>query len=455
MLRSLFVVAILAYGCAKSLKGPFYALLFYLWLAYFRPEAWLWTDFITQLDLSLLLGLVVLFSMLLSGEKIRFSVGSLLMLVFLTHSLISTLVSPYFDYSWPLWVQFAKQVVISLVIVTLVNTEERLRLTLGVIAVSVGFEAVKQGWASLILHPGSPNENPHPVFGDNNGVAVGMLMLVAILIALARVSPKRWQRLLSRFAAVGVVYRGLSTYSRGGFLSCGILALHFLVRSKRKVVGMLAIAAVSIAIIPVLPATFWARMNTINDAIETRNGTDDVDSSVQGRLHFWKIAVAMADERPFVGVGHQAFQRAYRNYDTSAGEFGEIRAAHSSWFGVLADLGFPGLALFILLIANGFRTCIRAQRLARRDPALQDLGRMAMAIEGALLVYCVGGSFVSDQYLEMHWHMLALSVVVDRLVRERVTVVAQVPAAHPTLQPARALLGGRIAVPGVQFPVKS
>jgi hypothetical protein len=115
----------------------------------------------------------------------------------------------------------------------------------------------------------------------------------------------------------------------------------------------------------------------------------------------------------------------------------------------------PGLALFILLIANGFRTCIRAQRLAKRDPALQDLGRMAMAIEGALLVYCVGGSFVSDQYLEMHWHMLALSVVVDRLVRERVTVVEQVPAARPTLQSARALLGGRIAVPGVHFPAKS
>jgi len=40
-------------------------------------------------------------------------------------------------------------------------------------------------------------------------------------------------------------------------------------------------------------------------------------------------------------------------------------------------------------------------------------------------------------------------------VRERVTVVEQVPAARPTLQSARALLGGRIAVPGVHFPAKS
>jgi probable O-glycosylation ligase (exosortase A-associated) len=448
MLRSLFVVVILAYGCAKSLKGPFYALLFYLWLAYFRPEAWLWTDFVSQFDLSFFLGLVVLLATLMSPEKFRFSVGSLLMLVFLTHSFIATLVSPYFDYSWPLWVQFAKQVLISLSIVSLVNTEERLRLTLGVIAVSIGFEAVKQGWASLILHPGAPNENPHPVFGDNNGVAVGMLMLASILIAFARISPKRWQKLLSRFAAVGVIYRGLSTYSRGGFLSCGVLAMHFVLRSKRKMVGVLAIAAVSLAILPILPTAFWSRMNTINDAIETR---EEADSSIQGRLHFWKVAVAMANDSPLVGVGHQAFQAAYSKYDTE-GEFGEKRAAHSSWFGVLADLGYPGLVLFVLLITNGFRMCIRAQRLSKRDPALENLGKMALAIEGALLVYCVGGSFVSDQYLEMQWHMLALSMVVERLVRERVTV-ADLEPAPVALRPVAVALAGRIAIP--PLPAKS
>jgi hypothetical protein len=87
----------------------------------------------------------------------------------------------------------------------------------------------------------------------------------------------------------------------------------------------------------------------------------------------------------------------------------------------MGDLGFLGFGLFVVLIINGFRTCIRAQRLAKGDPSLLNLGQMAMAIEGALVVYCIGGSFVSHQYLEMHWHMLALSIATDRLVRERVT----------------------------------
>jgi probable O-glycosylation ligase (exosortase A-associated) len=426
MLRALFVIAILAFWCAKSLQGPFYALLFYLWLAYFRPESWVWFDFISQLDLSFIVGILVVLTTLLSSEKLRLGVGSWLMLAFLTHSLISTILSPYVAAAWPMWLQFAKQMVMSLAIVSLVNTEERLRVTFGVIGLSLAFEATKQGWAQLVLNPGAQNDNTHPVFGDNNGVAVGMLMLVSILVALGRVSPERWAKLLTRFAAVGVVYRGLSTYSRGGFLSCGALAFHYVIRSRRKTVGVLAIAAVSLVIVPVLPTAFWSRMNTIDDAVDSGDPAQAADApepdySTRGRLHFWKVGLAMAQDRPFLGVGHGAFETAYKDYDTSGGEFGNVRAAHSAWFGVMGDLGFVGFALFVILIINGFRTCIRAQRLAKGDPTLQSLGQMAMGIEGALVVYCIGGSFVSHQYLEMHWHMLALSVATDRLVRERVT----------------------------------
>jgi probable O-glycosylation ligase (exosortase A-associated) len=343
--------------------------------------------------------------------------------------------------------QFAKQTIISLAIVTLVNTEERLRVTLGVIAASLAIEATKQGWAQLILNPGAKNDNSHPVFGDNNGVAVGMLMLVVILVALGRITQNRWEKLLTRFAAVGVIYRGLSTYSRGGFLSCGALGLHYVLRSKRKVVGILAIVAVSVTILPVLPAAFWSRMNTIDDAAATDPlAAEAPDSSIQGRLYFWRVAVRMAQDRPFLGVGHRAYEAAYDDYDPSGGQFGSRRAVHSSWFGVLAELGYVGLVVFVLLIANAFRACFRAQRLAKHDPSLQNLGKMAMAIEGALVVYCVGGTFLSQQYLELHWHMLAMSMVVDRLVRERVTAT-DAALKTATAQTAVSAWSGRIVVP--------
>ena len=126
----------------------------------------------------------------------------------------------------------------------------------------------------------------------------------------------------------------------------------------------------------------------------------------------------------------------YDQYDTSAGDYGRSRAAHSSWFAVLADLGYPGLLLYVLVIANAFWTCRRARRLAKKHPSLQNLGFYAIAIEGALVTFAVGGSFVTFQYVELLW------MVIDRLVAERAAALDATPrVAAPVAQPVRARIG--------------
>src|SRR5262245_10812819 len=110
MLRTLFVLGIIAFGAVQSLRGPFYALLFYLWIAYFRPESWLWFDFVSSLNLSLIVGVGVLGSTLLSGRRLRLGYCPILMLLFVAQSLLSTLMSPASAYSWPFWQDFAKSV---------------------------------------------------------------------------------------------------------------------------------------------------------------------------------------------------------------------------------------------------------------------------------------------------------------------------------------------------------
>lgn len=428
MLRTLFVTAILMFGAAQSMRGPFYGLLFYLWMAYFRPEYWLWYDFVSPLNLSLIVGVFVFASTFLAGDRIRWGAGPVLMLLFLGQSLVSTVLSDTFSYSFGYWQDFAKSTIISILIVTLVNTEQRLRLTLVIIGVSLGMEAAKQGWAQLVLNPGGQNFNTHAVLGDNNGVAVGMFMLVAILVALARTAEGRKEKLLHRFLAVGVLYRAIVTYSRGGFLAGAALGLHYLLRSKRKVAACAAVMLVTLLIVPVLPQQFWDRMSTIDDAAEDVEGAD---GSIQGRLHFWEVASVMVEDRPLTGVGHNAYNLHYNAYDFSLGEHGRGRSVHSSWLGVLSELGYPGLVLYLLILGNALRVCRRAQRLAKKHTELENIAAYATAVEAALLVCVVGGTFVIFQYNEMLWHTLALASVVDNLVRERVEVLAgsRAPAA--------------------------
>ncbi len=439
MFRTLFVAVIILYGLFQSFRSPFYALLFYLWIAYFRPEFWVWSDWVSQLNLSLIVGVIVLGATVLSGRRLRLGVGPCLMILFLLQSFVSTMLSAAFDYSFVFWQDFAKSTIISLLMVTLVDDERSLRLTFAVIAISLGLESVKQGWAQMLLNPGAVNENSIPVLGDNNGVAIGMFMLAAIMVALARTAPTRREKLAYRFAIVGVVYRGISTFSRGGFLACGALGIHSLLRARRKFAAAVGIAVVCLLIVPVLSDTYWTRMNTISTATED---TETANETSEGRIHFWQVAIQMANAHPLTGVGHNAYSAVFDQYDSTEGAYGEGRAVHSSWFSVLANLGYPGLVLFLMIIGNSLLACQRVRKLAKKNPELQNLGHFAIAIEGAIVAFAVGGTFTTFEFKELLWHMFALSMVTDRLVAERAAALAAEPrTAAPVVQPVRARIG--------------
>ena len=200
MLRSIFIIAIILFGIVQSFRAPFYALLFYLWIAYFRPETWLWYDFFSTLDL------LADRRRARAGGDAGVGPGDPHGNRIDTDDPVSRSVAPLHDAVPGVRLGVAllggiREVGdhICLLIITHVRDEARLRLIIQVIAFSLGFKAVKQGWAQLVLNPGASNANDHAMLGDNNGVAVGMLMLVSVLLALARTAPGKKERLLEQF----------------------------------------------------------------------------------------------------------------------------------------------------------------------------------------------------------------------------------------------------------------
>ena len=338
MLRLIFVSGIIVVGVYFAFQAPFYALLFYLWNAYFRPEAWVWGDIIANLDLSFIIGTYLVVAVLLARVPLRFDGRILLLVLFFVQSLISALCSQHLALSWGYWVEFSRIILITYLLVLLVDDLRKLRLTLLVIALSLGFEGAKQGWAGMVLHPGSANLNPINFLGDNNGVAVGMLMLVPVFLLLAQTSERRWERFLHYFLLVGVLYRGLSTYSRGAFVASIVLAGVYWLRSPRKLLNLVG----GIVVVTPLLLLFSTRLL----------GTDEYDSRRRrdGRhLHSRTECISgrsrciMGNDNPLVGCGFHAFEACYDRYDFSLGEYRTERAAHSSWFGVLGEQGYVGI----------------------------------------------------------------------------------------------------------------
>lgn len=419
MLRILFVAALLAIGARYSFKAPFYTLLFYLFIAYFRPETWIWSDILVSANISYIVGIWVVGYALIARPKLTVGFWPLVLVLFLVHALISALESDVSRFAFAFWQEFAKTIIIGYLCIVLIDDEKKLRLALMVIAFSLGFEGAKQGWVTLMLSPGSRNTNGWPMLGDNNGVGIGMLMLVSLFMGLAATAPTKLERYIERFFLLGVLYRAFSTYSRGAFLSCGALVVYLILRSKRKIVGTVTLALALAVIIPVMPAEFWDRMQTIQTSA-TAQSEEDIEGSAAGRLHFWQVAVVMANQHPFLGIGPYSFNEVYDWYDFSQGKYGHGRSVHSAWFGLLAETGYMGLGIVFLLLGRAAYVTFRVKRLAKQRSDLANLAVYATAIEGALLVALVGGTFYPFQYMEPLWHCLALSMVVSRLADKAV-----------------------------------
>jgi probable O-glycosylation ligase (exosortase A-associated) len=238
-------------------------------------------------------------------------------------------------------------------------------------------------------------------------------MLVPLFAALAETTDRLWPRRLYRFLLVGVLYRAITTYSRAGFLGATALASLWGLRSPHKLRALTGMALIAAIIAPVLPGAFWDRMGTISNATEVG------DVSALGRLHFWDVARAMADAHPVVGVGFNAYNAAYDDYDFSRGQYGSARSVHSAWFGVLAELGYVGLALYLAIVLLALRNCWQTSR-SQGSESLKELKLYSTSLAVSLAVFAVGASFGPSQYSEMAWHCIGLTVAIRRLAIEQV-----------------------------------
>ena len=138
-----------------------------------------------------------------------------------------------------------------------------------------------------------------------------------------------------------------------------------IVRSQHKFRALVGVLAIVGLVWAVMPQDYWSRMNTINASEDQR------DESAAGRIHFWKIAAVMAKAKPLTGVGLNGFAASYATYDPTS-QYGEYRQTHSTWFGVLAELGLPGLADLPRESLPGDRLV-----LGRRTPSREVIRRSA------------------------------------------------------------------------------
>jgi O-antigen ligase len=146
-------------------------------------------------------------------------------------------------------------------------------------------------------------------------------------------------------------------------------------------------------------------------------------TSEGGRMKIWKRGLGYMVDHPVFGVGMSNFQVAEGTISPLARRqevgFG-VRwgAAHNSFIQVGAELGMPGVLLFLGLIAKAFLSLRRVVRYARRtSPPVRDVSRLAQSLTAALVGFVVGAFFLSLAYADMLYVLIAFAVGLQKIAR--------------------------------------
>src|SRR3989304_6315709 len=113
MLRLIFVTLIIITGVYFAAQSAFYALLFYLWNAYFRPDDWTFGGTIASLKLSWFIGFYLVIRTVASVPSPKINARTLLIVLFFAQAVIGTVNSETPDASWWFLQDFGKVLLIT------------------------------------------------------------------------------------------------------------------------------------------------------------------------------------------------------------------------------------------------------------------------------------------------------------------------------------------------------
>jgi probable O-glycosylation ligase (exosortase A-associated) len=425
MLRTIFVLSILLPGLVASLFSDYIALLLYLWFAMFRPTAWMWID-ISAYQPSLVIGIILLVSEALRGQfPAVFNALGLASVAFLAIAALAQFdaVAPDVGLQWLDYL--TRLIVVSLLIPPICNTIDRLWGAVAVMSASFLFHGAKAGLASILGGGVRFYDGLAGAFVDNNGYALGTAMALFLFLGVALATRRKALGTVAAAAATPLAIMGIaSLFSRAGFValaSGGACFLLLLGRFRNIAIAMAFVAAI-VSILPEPkggnPETGQTQTYTERLAFATDSSVIQEDASIASRFHFWRVAADMAASRAF-GVGLWNYGYAYDLFDSSDGAHGSGRAVHSSYFQVLAETGYLGFGLYLLLLGGSALQLLAVRRQSHSaNGASVDAERLAMLATGtlaSLVAFGTGGATLSLALNDITWFSFGIVIALGRL----------------------------------------
>ena len=266
-----------------------------------------------------------------------------------------------------------------------------------------------------------------PFFKDHTSYGMALALLLPFAFYMSKWCYKDKRSIFFTIVLMVLIVATILSYTRAAWLSLLVaLVVYALIKFRIKFSLLLTVFTFLAGFIflfqtDILMALEKNSQDSSDSFTEHISSMSNVstDASNLERINRWKSAIRLYEERPILGWGAGTYQfnyAPYQNYyektiiSTNSGNMGN---AHSEYLSMLAETGWPGLVIFLAMIAVVFTKAIKLY------PNLED------AQEKWILMACILGlttyftHALLNNFLEMDkasvpiWAFIAIIVVLD------------------------------------------
>ncbi len=409
-MRDLLILVIVAAAAIMALRRPWIGVMLWNWLSIMNPHRFAWGIAYSAPLAAVAAASTVVGLLFTRDRQSPFQGAAVWWFAAFTVWITITWafgIDPADDYAQ--WDKVIKIYFMTFVALILLVNRFHILAFAWVTTGSVALLAIKGGVFTLLTGGnyrvwGPPGSFIH----DNNEFALATIITVPLVYFLYRITSPSWMRYALIGAMVLCVISALGSYSRGGFLALIAMTGVLWLRSHNKLAIAALILLMVAAYIPMLPDSWWERMQTIQEY--------EQDASAMGRINAWIVAWETAKAYPLgAGMSYQhteLFDR-FGVYET------KVRAAHSIYLQVLGNHGFFGLFLYLGMWISTYRTAGWLRKNAAGRSETEWAAVLGSMVQVSLAGFAVGGAFLSLSYFDLPYNLMVMVVLARRWVLQQ------------------------------------
>jgi O-antigen ligase len=266
-----------------------------------------------------------------------------------------------------------------------------------------------------------------PFYNDHTAYGAALAMFFPVIIGfMFYPRSSRISRFFAFVVFVILVVAIILSYTRAAWISVLVAAAVFLaVLLKIRFYWIATVAVILISFLVIFQQQIIDRLEK-NKQDSSANFVEHIqsiynissDASNLERINRWQAAIRMFNDRPVVGWGPGTYQFVYAPYQRSkektiiSTNLGDKGNAHSEYLGPLAEMGLPGMLIFLLLMIVVIYQGLKVYKHGNREVKF-----LSMMLTLGLITYFAHGilnNFLDTDKLSVpFWGFIAGIVALD------------------------------------------